>query len=173
MSLLDCFSSYHQIYLREEDKANTSFITLFGTYCFMRMPEGLKNVGSTFPRLTHSILKDQVRCNKFTYVDDIIVASKNKTDHLIDLVETFAGMREARLRLNLEKCVFGIHKGKVLGYLMLKKGIEANPDKIRPITKMHPPQIIREIQKLAGCITSLNRFISKSVERSLPFLKIL
>lgn len=85
------------------------------------MPEGLKNAGSTFPRLTHSILKDQVRYNIFTYVDDIIVASKNKTDHLVDLVETFAGMREVRLCLDLEKCVFGIHKGKVLGYLMLKK----------------------------------------------------
>jgi hypothetical protein len=48
MSLLDCFSGYHQIYMKEVDKANTSFITPFGTYYFVRMPEGLKNVGSTF-----------------------------------------------------------------------------------------------------------------------------
>jgi hypothetical protein len=52
MSLLDCFSGYHQIYMKEEDKASTSFITLFGMYCFVRMPEGLKNAGSTFSRLT-------------------------------------------------------------------------------------------------------------------------
>jgi hypothetical protein len=52
MSLLDCFSGYHQIYMKEEDKASTSFITPFGTYCFIRMPEGLKNTGSTFSRLT-------------------------------------------------------------------------------------------------------------------------
>jgi hypothetical protein len=48
MSLVDCFSGYHQIYMKEEDKATTSFITPFDTYCFARMPEGLKNVGSTF-----------------------------------------------------------------------------------------------------------------------------
>lgn len=107
------------------------------------MPEGLKNVGSTFSCLTRSILKDQVGRNIFTYVDDIIVASKNKVGHLEDLAETFANMREARLRLNLEKCIFGIHRGKVLGYLMSRKGIEANPDKIRAIAEMHPMQTIK------------------------------
>jgi hypothetical protein len=102
------------------------------------MPEGLKNARSTFSRLTQSILKDQVDRNIFTYVDGIVVPRKNKANHLADLAETFANMREARLRLNLEKCVFGIHKGKVLGYLMSRKGIEANPDKIRAIVEMHP-----------------------------------
>jgi hypothetical protein len=95
MSLLDCFSGYHQIYMKEEDKANTSFITPFGTYCFIRMPEGLKNVGSTFSRLTKRVLDSQVGRNIFTYVDDIVVTSKNKEDHLTDLAETFANMRDA------------------------------------------------------------------------------
>jgi hypothetical protein len=85
MSLLDCFSGYHQIYMKEEDKASTSFITPFGTYCFIRMPEGLKNAGSTFSRLTKTVLESQVGRNIFTYVDDIVVASKNKEDHLADL----------------------------------------------------------------------------------------
>jgi hypothetical protein len=92
MSLLDCFSGYHQIYMKEEDKASTSFITPFGTYCFIRMPEGLKNVGSTFMRLTKKVLENQVGHNIFTYVDDIVVASKSKEDHLDDLAKTFANM---------------------------------------------------------------------------------
>ena len=100
MSLLDCFSGYHQIYMKEEDKASTSFITPFSTFYFVQMPEGLKNAGSTFSRLTKKILEHQMGRNIFTYVDDIVVASKNKDDHLSDLVETFANMREARLRLN-------------------------------------------------------------------------
>jgi hypothetical protein len=101
MSLLDCFSGYHQIYMKEKDKASTSFITPFGTYCFIRMPEGLKNAGSTFSHLTKKVLESQVGRNIFTYVDNIVVTSKNK-DHLADLAETFANMRDARLRLNPE-----------------------------------------------------------------------
>jgi hypothetical protein len=84
--------------MKEEDKASTSFITPFGTYCFIRMPEGLKNAGSTFSRLTKTVLEGQVGRNIFTYVDDIVVASKSKEDHLADLAETFANMRDAQLR---------------------------------------------------------------------------
>jgi hypothetical protein len=130
MSLLDCFSGYDQIYMKEEDKASTSFITPFGTYCFIRMPEGLKNTRSTSSRLTKTVLESQIGRNIFTYVDDIVVASKSKEDHLADLAETFANMRDARLRLNPEKCVFGVRQGKILGYLVSHRGIEANPTKI-------------------------------------------
>jgi hypothetical protein len=83
--------------MKEEDKASTSFITPFGTYYFVRMPEGLKNAVSTFSRLTKKILENQVGRNIFTYVDNIVVASKSKEDHLANLVETFANMRDARL----------------------------------------------------------------------------
>jgi hypothetical protein len=71
--------------MKEEDKAKTSFITSFDTYCFVWMPGGLKNASSTFSRLTKSILESQMGRNIFTYVDDIVVASKNKEDHLSDL----------------------------------------------------------------------------------------
>jgi hypothetical protein len=160
MSLLDCFSVYHQIYMKEEVKASTSFITPFGTYCFIRMPEGLKNAGSTFSCLTKTVLESQVGRNIFTYVDDIVVTSKNKEDHLTDLAETFANMRDARLCLNPEKCVFGIHQGKILGYLVSHRGIEANPTKIQAIINMTPPQSTRDVQRLTGRLTALNRFIS-------------
>jgi hypothetical protein len=139
MSLLDCFSGYHQIYMKEDDKASTSFITPFDTYCFIRMPEGPKNVGSTFSRLTKTVLESQVGRNIFTYVDDIVVASRSKEDHLADLAERFANMRDARLRLNPEKCVFGVRQGEKLGYLVSHRGIEANPTKIQAIINMMPP----------------------------------
>jgi hypothetical protein len=138
MSLLDCFSRYHLIYMKE-DKEKTSFITPFGTYCFVRMPKGLKNTGSTFSRLTKSILESQMGRNIFTYVDDIVIASNNKEDHLFDLAETFANMCKARLRLNLEKCIFGVRQGKILCYLVSHRGIEANPSKIHAIMDMAPP----------------------------------
>jgi hypothetical protein len=173
MSLLDCFLGYHQIYMKEEDKASTSFITPFDTYCFVRMPEGLKNANSTFSRLTKKVLENQVGHNIFTYVDDIILESKSKEDDLTDLAETFANMRDTRLRLNLEKCVFWVRQGKILGYLVSQRGIKANPTKIQAIMDMSPPQSTKDVQRLTGRLAALNRFISKSAERSLPFLKTL
>jgi ribonuclease HI len=82
-------------------------------------------------------------------------------------------MRDARLRLNPEKCVFGVRQGKILGYLVSHRGIEANPTKIQAIINMTPPQSARDVQRLRGRLAALNRFISKSAERSLPFLKTL
>jgi hypothetical protein len=72
-------------------------------------------------------------------VDDIVVASKNKEDHLADLAKTFANMWDARLWLNPKKCVFEVRQEKILGYLVSHKGIEANPTKIQAIINMTPP----------------------------------
>jgi hypothetical protein len=137
------------------------------------MPEGLKNAGPTFCRITKAILKDQMQRNVFTYVDDIMVASKKKATEIQDLVETFTNMRKAQLKLNLEKCVFGVRKGKVLGYLVSVKGIKANLDKINTILNMKPLQSRKEVQRLTGRITALNRFMAKLAEQSLPFFKVL
>jgi hypothetical protein len=163
ISLLDCFSGYHQIYMKE-DKAKTSFITPFGTYCFVHMPEGLKNVGSTFSCLTKPLLEEQLGRNVFTYVDNIVVSSKNKEDHIADLVKTFARMCEARRHLNPEKCIFGNRQGKILGYLVSHRGIEANPTKVKAIMDMQPPQSAKDIQRLTGRLVALNIFISRSTE---------
>ena len=131
------------------------------------MPEGLKNDAPTFCRMTKATFKDQVGRNIFTYVDDVVVASRKRSSHIQDLAETFANMREAQLKLNPEKCVFGVHKGKVLGCLVSLKGIKANPDKIKAILQMKPPQSQKEVQRLTGRIASLNRFIAKLADRSL------
>jgi hypothetical protein len=173
MELLDYFLGYNQIWLRKEDKEKTSFITPFGMYCYLRMPEGLRNVGSTFYRMTKAALKDQVGKNVLSYVDDIVVVSKKRENYIANLAETFANMREVRLKLNPNKCVFGITTGKVLGCLVSTKGIEANPDKIKAIIQMQPLQRRKDMQKLTDRITSLNRFISKLAERSFPFFTIL
>jgi hypothetical protein len=95
MALLDYFCWYHQIWLQEEDQEKTSFITPFSNYCYLRMPEGLKNAGPTFCRMTKVILKEQMERNVFAYVDDIVVASRKKETQLQDLAETFVNMRKA------------------------------------------------------------------------------
>jgi hypothetical protein len=173
LSLLDMFSGYHQIRVRKEDKEKTSFITPFGTFCFMRMPEGLNNAGCTFSIMIAIVLHLQLQRNILAYVDDIVVKSVQRRDHISDLAETFANLRGANLRLNPEKCVFDIHKGKFLGFLVSTKGIEENPDKIKALIEMQDPVSVKDVQKLIGRVVALNRFIPKAAERSLPFFQVL
>jgi DNA-binding transcriptional MerR regulator len=173
MTLLVCFSGYHQIWLRGEDEEKTSFITHFDTYCYLRMSEGLWNTCPTFCRMTKATLKDQVGRNVLSYVGDIVVASKKKATYISDLAETFTNICEARLKLNLEKCIFGVTRGNVLGCLIFTKCIEANLKKIKAILQMQPPQTKKEVQKLTSHVADLNKFIAKLAEWSLPFLNIL
>ena len=91
------------------------------------MPEGLKNAGGSFSRMTANVLHSQIGRNVLTYVDDIILKITKQENHVADLQETFANFRQAGLKLNPEKCVFGVKKGKFLGCLVSTKGIEANP----------------------------------------------
>src|SRR6185312_12388279 len=93
--------------------------------------------------------------------------------HIADLRKTFANLRKHGLRLNPEKCVFGVRRGKLLECMITERGIEANPVKIEAIRRMQPPSSKKDVQKLTGRLASLNRFISRSAEKSLPFFKVL
>jgi hypothetical protein len=159
--------------MKKEDEPKTSFITPSGTYCYLWMPEGLKNTGGSFSRMTVKVLHSQIGRNVLTYVDDIIVKSTKQENHVADLQETFANFRQAGLKLNPEKCVFRVKKCMFLGFLVSTKGIEANPSKIEVILRMEPPNSKKWAQWLAGRLASLNRFISRSAETNLPFFEIL
>jgi hypothetical protein len=122
--------------------------------------------------MTTKVLHSQIGRNVLTYVDDIIVKSTKQENHVADLQETFANFRRAGLKLNPEKCVFGVKKGKFLGCLVSTKGIKANPSKIEAILRMEPPNSRKGAQRLAGRLASLNRFISRSAERNQPFFEV-
>jgi hypothetical protein len=110
------------------------------------MLEGMKNARCTFLRMITIVLHPQLRINILSYVDDIVVKSTQRKDHISDLAETSANLKAANLRLNPEKCVFDIHKGKVLGCLVSTKGIEANPDKIKALIEMQDPVSMKDVQ---------------------------
>jgi hypothetical protein len=171
LRFLDCFSGYHQIWMRKEDEEFTSFITPFGTYCFVRMTDELRNAGTIFVRMTSTVLKSQISKNFIAYVDDIVVKSKKRQDHIQDLQETFTNLRKENLKLNPKKCIFGVQKGKILGRIVSAKGIDPNPDKVQAILNMRVLENIKDVQKLTGRLAALNRFISKSAQRSLPIFQ--
>jgi hypothetical protein len=107
------------------------------------------------------------------YVDDIVVKTREGSTLLDDLTLVLDRLRTTRTKLNPEKCVFGVSAGKLLGFLVSHRGIEANPTKIRAIEAMRPPTRIKDVQKLTGSLAALSRFISRLAERALPFFKLL
>ncbi|KAL0434423.1 UNVERIFIED_CONTAM: hypothetical protein Slati_2776600 [Sesamum latifolium] len=156
-----------------EDRKKVSFITSTGTFCYVAMPFGLKNIGVTYQRLVDKIFRSQIGRNVEVYVDDMLVKSKKTEDHIVDLEETFAVLRKYRLKLNPVKCAFGVRGGHFLGFIVTQRGIEGNPLKIKAILDMKAPACVNEVQRLTGRIAALSRFISKSAEKSLPFFKTL
>ena len=96
LSMLDCFSGYHQIFMKKSDEEKTSFTTPFGTYCYVRMPEGLRNAGCTFNRTIATVLDTQLDMNISAYVDDVVVQSKKNAKTTLRTFEkpspTFASM---------------------------------------------------------------------------------
>uniref|UniRef100_A0A2N9I3E2 Integrase catalytic domain-containing protein n=1 Tax=Fagus sylvatica TaxID=28930 RepID=A0A2N9I3E2_FAGSY len=155
------------------DQEKTSFITSRGLFCYKVMPFGLKNAGATYQRLMNRMFHDQIGRNVEVYVDDMLVKSKEEDGHLDDLRETFQTLRKYQMKLNPSKCAFGVYSGKFLGFMVSQRGIEANPDKIKAILEMQPPKNIKEVQRLTGRIAALNRFMSRSTDKCLPFFKTL
>jgi hypothetical protein len=137
------------------------------------MSFGLNNAGTTYQRAIQACFKRQLNKNVEAYVDDVVVKTRNSDTLITDLEKTFASLREYRWKLNPNKCVFGVLSGKLLGFIISHRGIEANLEKISAITNMKAPTCIKDMQKLTRCMAALNRFISKLGERGLPFLKLL
>jgi hypothetical protein len=95
------------------------------------------------------------------YVDDVVIKTENSENFIEDLQLVFNSLRRYRWKLNPEKCVFGVPAGKLLGFIVSHRGIEANPDKIEAIMKMEAPRSQKKVQRLTGCIAALSRFISR------------
>src|SRR3954462_4863895 len=133
------------------------------------MPFGLKNAGATYQRMMRAFLKDQIGRNVQVYVDDIIIKTYDANTLLDDLRETFVALNKYRIKLNPNKCAFGIPAGKLLGYMVSARGIEANPEKFQAIARMQEPTDVKGVQQLTRKLAALSRFISRLGERMLPF----
>ncbi|GKV48039.1 hypothetical protein SLEP1_g54877 [Rubroshorea leprosula] len=173
MSFLDASSGYHQVQLLLDDQEKTAFYAGDAIYCYVMMPFGLKNAGATYQKLVQIIFKLQIGRNIEVYVDDMIVTSVQAEDHIDDLNETFQNLHRVQMKLNPMTCTFAIESGKFLGYVVSKKGIEVNPDKVQAVQQMEPPKIVKDVQRLTSRIVALHRFIARSAERCLPFFKAL
>ena len=107
------------------------------------------------------------------YIDDIVVKSRKASNLIDDLEIAFKSLREKGIKLNPEKCVFGVPRGMLLGFIVSKHGIEANPEKISAVIIMGPIRDLKGVQRVTGCLAALSRFISCLGEKGLPLYRLL
>nr|GEW51167.1 reverse transcriptase domain-containing protein [Tanacetum cinerariifolium]GEY35564.1 reverse transcriptase domain-containing protein [Tanacetum cinerariifolium] len=170
---LDAYKGYHQIQLAEADEEKTTFHTGQGVYCYTKMLFGLKNASATYQRLMDKAFEGQVGRNIKVYVDDLVVKSYTEAEMMRDIEETFCTLRKVNMKLNPKRYSFGLAEGVFLGYVITPEGIKPCLDKTAAVLQLPSPRTIKEVQSLNGKLASLNRFLSKSAEKSLPLFQTL
>ncbi|WJZ89428.1 hypothetical protein VitviT2T_008649 [Vitis vinifera] len=149
-SFMDGFSGYNPILVAIKDMEKTTFITKWGTYCYRVMPFGLKNAGATYQRVTTILFHDMMHRDVEVYVDDMIVKSRGRADHLVALERFFERIRKFKLRLNPKKYTFEVTSRKLLGHMVNERGIEVDLDKIKTILGIPMSRTEKEIRGFLG-----------------------
>jgi hypothetical protein len=119
------------------------------------------------------VFRDHIGRTVEAYVDDIVVKTRKADDLVGDLRIAFGCLRANGVKLNPEKCVFGVPQGMLLGDIVSQRGIEANPEKVAALERMGPIRDLKGVQKVLGCLASLSRFISWLSEKGLPLYRLL
>ena len=133
----------------------------------------LDKVLAPYQRLMDKVLAPMLGRNVQLYVDDMVVTSLERSGHVADLEELFVTIARYKLKLNPEKCTFGVEAGKFLGFLLSERGIVANPDKCATILAMRSPATVKEVQQLTRWMAALSRFVSASGEKGHPYFQCL
>jgi hypothetical protein len=137
------------------------------------MTFGLKNVGATYQRAMNYIFHKLIGRIVEIYIDDVVVKSKGHKDHLADLRETLECARKHGLKMNPNKCTFGVSAGQFLGFMVHERGIKVGQKSMKAINEVVSPTNKTELQSLLGKINFIRRFILNLSERILPFSPLL
>ena len=144
-----------------------------GVYHYRVMSFGLKNAGPTYMRAMTTIFHDMIHEEIEVYVDDVIIKSRESSDHLMHLEKFFDRLRRYDLKLNPSKCAFGVHAGKLLGFIVSRRGIEIDPSNVKKIQELPPPKTKKEVMSFLGILNYISRFIDQSTVICEPIFKLL
>ena len=134
------------------------------------MPFGLKNVGATYQRLVTKMFLPLLGKTMEVYIDDMLIKSKERSDHATHLQQVFDLLKTYGMKLNPTKCAFRVSACRFLEFMMTQRGIEANPSQLKAILESPAPSSRKEVQRLTGRLAALGRFISQFRDNLKPFL---
>ena len=151
-SALDAAGGYYQIPLDEKSRALTTFITPFGRYCFLRIPMGIAFAPEVFQQRMHKLLKDQEGC--VVVMDDILVFGRDTKEHDERLQSVMETIKSNGLKLNKEKCQIRKSEVNFFGHVIEKDGVKPNPERVKAIASLPPPNNITKLRRYMGIVTA-------------------
>jgi hypothetical protein len=158
-SKIDLKSGYHQIRMREGDEWKTTFKMNEGLYEWLVMSFGLTNAPSTFMRLMNEVLKDFIGKFMIVYLDDILVFSKSKEEHLRHLALVMRRLQQEKLLINLKKSSFLKTELIYLGFVISSNELKMDPEKVKAIKEWSSPKNIFEVRSFHGLASFYRKFI--------------
>ena len=170
---LDLKSGFHQIPLSKESIEKTAFSTPYGHFEYTRMPFGLKNAPSCFQRMMNNVLSDLLGKECFVYIDDIVVYGSSLEEHNERLKNVFQKLKEANLKIQIDKSEFLKEEVQYLGYLITNKGLLPNIEKVKAINNLQRPKNPKEIKSFIGMIGYYRKFIKNFSIIASPLYKLL
>lgn len=158
-STIDLGNAYYQVELDVDSRDKTAFSTKHGQYRFKRMPFGIAAAPATFQELMHRVLGPLNWKEALVYLDDILIFSSTKEEHMERIRKVLQRIRESGLRINPEKCEFMKTEVKFLGHILDKNGIAADPEKVKAIESFKKPNLVKQLRSFLGLANYYRRFI--------------
>ena len=149
-SIIDLASGYHQIAMKEDDIPKTAFRTHRGHFEFIVMPFGVTNAPAIFQRLMNKVFKKELDAFILVYLDDILIFSKTKEEHLEHIRIALERLRDAKIYTRLHKCEFYKDKVEYLGFDVSARGVQSSPDKVRAVVEWPKPSSVKDVRSFLG-----------------------
>jgi transposase InsO family protein len=157
---LDVIAAFHRLRIAEGDEWKTAFRTRFGSYEWMVTPFGLANAPSTFQRYINWVLRDLLDDYCSAYIDDIIIYSKDRSQHRKHVEEVLTRLHAAGLQCDIDKCEFEVESTKYLGFIIeAGKGVRMDPDKVKAIQEWETPTTVKGVRGFLGFANFYRKFI--------------
>ncbi|KAM2439964.1 hypothetical protein PS1_021372 [Malus domestica] len=171
-SKIDLRSGYYQLKIKEDDVPKTAFRTRYGHYEFLVMPFELTNAPAAFMRLMNEVFQQYLDKFVIVFIDDILVYSKSKTDHIRHLNLVLKKLREHQLYAKFSKCQFWLNQVAFLGHVVSAQGIQVDPQKIAAVENWEQPRTVTEVRSFLGLAGYYRRFVQDFSMIALPLTKL-
>jgi hypothetical protein len=167
-TVLECYSGFWQVSLKEEHRELTGFTVPSGHYEFNRLPFGLSNSPANFQRLMDAVLKNLIGVELWVYIDDIIVFSDTAEEHARRLENVFQRFEKANLQLHPGKCVFAQPQVQYLGFVLSEAGVSASPEKVKAVREYPTPRSVKDVRAFLGLASFYRRLVPRFAELAKP-----